>query len=100
MQHSSEPVISDVADLPAKPLYRRPDLRQVNQQLEKMFTFEVEANKIEEIKETLEFSMPMNDQRQQDLTLTVELRRTHYSVRGIVRLRLRRPLQLKIEFPK
>jgi predicted house-cleaning noncanonical NTP pyrophosphatase (MazG superfamily) len=100
MQHSSEPVISDVADLPAKPLYRRPDLRQVNQQLEKMFTFEVEANKIEEIKETLEFSMPMNDQRQENLTLTVELRRTHSSVRGIVRLRLHRPLQLNIKFPK
>lgn len=100
MQPSSELVISDVADLPAKPLYRRPDLRQVNQQIEKMFTFEVEANKIGEIKETLEFSMPMNDQQQQDLTLTVELRRAHSSVRGIVRLRLRRLLQLEIEFPK
>jgi hypothetical protein len=81
-------------------LYRRPDLRQINQELEKLFTFEAEANKIGEIKETLDFSIPMDDQRQQDFTLTFELRRTRSSLRGVVRLRLRRPLQLEIEFPK
>jgi predicted house-cleaning noncanonical NTP pyrophosphatase (MazG superfamily) len=100
MQQSSEPAISDVEALPARSLYRRPDLRQVNQQLEKLFTFETEANKIGEIKETLDFSMPMDNQRERGFTLTVELRRTHSSVRGVVRLGLRRPLQLEIEFPK
>ena len=99
MQQSSEPVISDVADLPAKPLYRRPDLRQVNQEVEKLFTFETEANKIGEIKGTLDFSIPMDNQPERHFTLTVELRRTGSSVRGVVRLRLR-PLQLKMEFPE
>lgn len=100
MRQFSAPVISDASKLPTKPLYRRPDLRQVDQQIEKLFTFETELNKLAEIKETLEFSMPMNDQRQQDITLTVELRRTRSSVRVIVRLRLRRPVQLEIEFPQ
>lgn len=99
-QQFSEPVISDVTDLPTKPLYRRPDLRQANQQLEKLFTFETEINKIGEVKETLNFSMPMDNQLQKGFTLEVELRRTGSMVRGIVRLRLRRPLQLEIEFPK
>jgi predicted house-cleaning noncanonical NTP pyrophosphatase (MazG superfamily) len=100
MQQSFEPAISDAVFLPARSLYRRPDLRQVNQLLEKLFTFATEANKIGEIKETLDFSMPIGNQRQQDFTLTVELRRIQSSVRGIVRLRLRRPSQLEIEFPE
>jgi len=101
VQQPSEPVISDVADLPAKHLYRRPDLRQVDQQLEKLFTFEIEATKIGEIKEILgfDFSLPMNNQRQRDFTLTVELRRTRSSVREVIRLRLR-PSQLEFEFPE
>lgn len=100
IQQSPRSSISDIADLPAKPLYRRPDLRQVDQELEKMFTFETEANKIGEIKGTLEFSIPMDNQQEGHFVLTVELRRIGSSVRGVVRLRLRRPLQLEIEFPK
>ena len=99
MQQSSDSVISDAGDLPAKPLYRRPDLRQVNQLLEKMFTFETEINKIGEIKETLEFSIPIDNQRERNFTLTVELRRIRSSVRGVVRLRLL-PSQLQIEHPE
>jgi len=96
-QHSADPVISEASKLPVKPLYRRPDLRQVDQLLEKMFSFETEANKIGEIKETLNFSMPMDNERHQEFTLTVELRRIHSSVRGVVRLGLRRPLQLRLD---
>ncbi len=98
-QESSQTIISDSAELPTKPLYRRPDLRQVDQQIEKLFTFETETNKIGEIKGTLNFSMPMGNEQRQDFTLAVELRRARSSVRGVVRLRLR-PLQLKIEFPQ
>ncbi len=98
-QQYSEAVISDVEGLPAKSLYRRPDLRQVNQQLEKLFTFETEINRIGEIKETLDFSMPMDNQQNRDFALTVELRRTSSSLRGVFRLRLH-PSQLKIEFPE
>ena len=36
-QESSELVISDASSLPARPIYRRSDLRQVNQQLRKLF---------------------------------------------------------------
>jgi hypothetical protein len=79
-------------------VYRRPDLRQINKEIEKLFTFETEANKIGEIKQTLDFSMPMYNEQLQSFTLTVELRRIRSSVRGVVRLRLRRPLQLEIEF--
>lgn len=97
-QQSSEPIISQVLDLPAKSLYRRPDLRQVNQLIEKLFTFQTEINKNEEVKATLTFSMPINGQ-QQEFRLTIELRRIHSSIRGIVRLRTL-PSQLEIVFPE
>ncbi|MFA6100508.1 MAG: nucleoside triphosphate pyrophosphohydrolase [Patescibacteria group bacterium] len=98
-QEPSEPVISDVADLPTKLLYHRPDLRQISQDIEKMFTFEIEVNKIGKIKQTLDFSIPLDDQRHQSFTLTVELTRIRSSVRGVVRLRPQ-PLQLEMEFVK
>jgi predicted house-cleaning noncanonical NTP pyrophosphatase (MazG superfamily) len=96
-QQSSEPVISNVADLPTKPFYRRPDLRQINNEIEKLFTFETEVNKIGEIKQTLDFSIRLDDQRQQSFTLSIEIGRIRSSVRGVVRLRVR-PLQLEFEF--
>jgi predicted house-cleaning noncanonical NTP pyrophosphatase (MazG superfamily) len=96
-QEAPEPVISDETELPAKPLYHRPDLRQVEQQLEKLFTFETEINRIGDVKATLNFSMPLGNRREQAFTLTLELHRTQSSVRGIVRLRPG-PSQLPIEF--
>lgn len=98
VQQPPEPVISDETDLPARPLYRRPDLRQVEQQLEKLFTFATEINRIGDVKATLNFSMPLGHQREQAFTLTLELHRTHSSLRGIVRLRPRLS-QLAIDFP-
>ncbi len=107
LQQSSEAIISNTSELPVKPSYRRPDLRLVNQQLEKLFTFETETNTIGEIKEDLIFSMPIGNQ-QQGFTLTAELRRIGSSVRGVIRLRLlpsKPPTkllesQLKLEFPE
>lgn len=96
-QPTPEPVISQVTDLPTKPLYRRPDLRHVDQLLEKLFTFETETNRIGEVKETLTFSLPV-DREPREFNLTVELRRTRSSVRGVIRLRLL-PSQLEIKFP-
>jgi len=95
---SSDLVISDASKLPARPVYRRSDFRLVNQQLEKLFIFETELNRSKEIEEALDFSMPLDDQRQQNFTLKVELKRTRSSVRVIVRLR--RPPQLHFEFPE
>lgn len=96
-QQTPEPVISQVTDLPTKPMYRRPDLRHINQLIEKLFTFETETNRIGEVKETLTFSIPI-DKEPREFTLTVELRRTRSSVRGVIRLRLL-PSQLEIKFP-
>lgn len=98
-----ELVISDPADIPAKRTYRRPDLRQVAQQLEKMFTFETELNTIgnkqfeSPLKQTLNFSLPIGNQTL-NMTLAIELVRSGSSLRGVVRLRSG-PLQLPIEFP-
>ncbi len=96
-EESSAAIISEAADLPVKPLYRRSDLRRVDQQPEKLFTFETEISKVRDIEATLNFSMPIDDQVQRDFSLRVELRRRRTSVRGDVRLRLL-PSQLRIEF--
>ncbi len=107
-QQFSEPIISDASNLPAKPMYRRPDLRKVGQESEKLFTFEVEANKIEEVKEALNFLMPIRGQSEENFSISVELKRIHSMFRGTVRLRyhptsqtqIEFPDQIKIEFPK
>lgn len=95
-----EATISEPVHLPPAKLYRRTDLRQVDNELEKMFTFETEINKIGDVKQSLNFSVPVENPEQQDFTLTLELRRTSSSLRAVVRLGLRRPLQLKLEFAK
>jgi predicted house-cleaning noncanonical NTP pyrophosphatase (MazG superfamily) len=100
---ADELVISNPADLPAKRTYRRPDLRQVAQQLEKMFTFETDLNAIGNkqvegpLKQTLNFSLPIGNQTL-NMTLAIELVRSGASLRGIVRLRSG-ALQLPLEFP-
>ncbi len=108
MQDLPKEVISEAADLPAKPVYRRPDLRHVDRQPEKLLTFETEVNKIGALKETIEFSMPINGDVPREFNLTIEMRRNGPTLRGIVRLRpgpLKSSsgdlpdLQLKIDFP-
>jgi len=99
---TESPVISNAAELPEKPSYRRPDLRQVNEQIEKLFTFETDISRIgdkagDEVKETLNFSIPISDEQHQLFTLSIELRRAGASVRGVVRLRLL-PSQLDLDF--
>jgi len=98
LHDSDEDVIANEESLPEKPFYRRPDLRQVEQQIEKLFAFETETNRIGKVKQTLNFSMPIEGQ-DQPLSLTVELQRTGSSVRGVVRLRSG-PTQLELEFPE
>jgi predicted house-cleaning noncanonical NTP pyrophosphatase (MazG superfamily) len=97
-QQVAEPVISEEAELPRQSLYRRPDLRQVEQQIEKLVTFETEVSRLGKVKATVDFSMPLGNQREQAFTLTLELHRTHSSLRGILRLRPSHS-QLAIEFP-
>ena len=92
-------VIMNPADLPETPLYRRPDLRQVGKQVEKLFAFATETNKLDNLKETLDFTLPIIPGAEQPFTLTVELRRSGGTLRGTIRLRLV-PLQLPINFPE
>jgi predicted house-cleaning noncanonical NTP pyrophosphatase (MazG superfamily) len=91
-------VISRAADIPTTPPYRRPDLLQTEQRVEKLFVFEAEINNIPNVTETVDFTLPMSDGNTRDFSLAVEIRRNKSSLRGTVRLRVR-PDQLLMEFP-
>lgn len=92
-------VIAHPADLPVSPLYRRPDLRQVEQQLEKLFAFATETTKLGNLKATLQFALPISPGDEREFALTVELRRSASTLRGNIRVRLV-PSQLPINFPE
>lgn len=92
-------VIVNPADLPETPLYRRPDLRQVGGQIEKLFTFATETNTLGNLKATLNFTLPINPGDERAFTLTIELRRSGGSLKGKIRVRLV-PSQLPITFPE
>jgi hypothetical protein len=91
-------VIAHAADLPVKPLYRRPDLRQVDEQPEKMFTFATDLNKLRDIRATLHFLLPVGSGTSREFALTLELHRSGGSLRGNIRIRLV-PTQITIDFP-
>ena len=82
----ANPTISASSELPTKPVYRRPDLRNVNQQAEKPFTFETELNQIGAVSESAVFRMPIGDESY-DLTLELDIKRNRSLIRGIVKLR-------------
>ncbi|HWH59728.1 MAG TPA: nucleoside triphosphate pyrophosphohydrolase [Terriglobales bacterium] len=100
-------VISEPGDIPMTPTYRRPDRRQVDEQAEKILTFESEVNKLGESDETVKFSTPVNDEVLGNFSLIVELRRNRSTLRGVVRLRPESgvssskvsDLQMEIKFP-
>jgi predicted house-cleaning noncanonical NTP pyrophosphatase (MazG superfamily) len=94
---SLTPVISDAANIPSNAPYRRPDLRNVAHELEKLFTFETELNKVGTAKETTSFELPLGDEKQ-GFTLSVEFTRIGADLRGSVRLRVR-PKQLSFSVP-
>ncbi|HET6145577.1 MAG TPA: nucleoside triphosphate pyrophosphohydrolase [Candidatus Acidoferrales bacterium] len=94
----SDAKISRQADIPASAVYRRPDLRQIEQDLEKLFVFETEINRILDLSETVDFTLPFDDGDSRDFALTVEIHRDRSSLRSSVRLRLR-PSQRVIDFP-
>ena len=77
--------ISTTSALPTKPLYRRPDLRNVNQQAEKLFTFETELNQIGSVSASAMFKMPVGEDVH-DFTLTLDVKRNRSLIRGIVKL--------------
>lgn len=91
-------VIAHPANLPTAPLYRRPDLRQVEQQVEKLFAFATETSRLGNLKATLHFALPISPGGEREFALTVELRRSGSTLRGNIRVRLV-PSQLPINFP-
>jgi predicted house-cleaning noncanonical NTP pyrophosphatase (MazG superfamily) len=100
-------VISEPADLPSVPNYRRPDRRQVDQESEKLLTFETELNKLTELTEKAKFFIPDANGMLEALSLLVEVTRKRSVLRGVIRLRPERITsadtasddQLRIEFP-
>jgi predicted house-cleaning noncanonical NTP pyrophosphatase (MazG superfamily) len=93
---SELPNITEPSDLPSRPLLRRPDLLQVDQQPEKLFSFVTEAYKLGELKASLHFSLPTG--KDQQFSLSVEFVRSGGALRGNIRLRLV-PTQLGMDFP-
>jgi hypothetical protein len=83
---SANPTISASSELPTRPLYRRPDLRNVNQQAEKLFTFETELNQIGAVSESAVFRMPVGDESY-DFILELDIKRNRSLIRGIVKFR-------------
>ena len=100
-------VISEAADLPSVPNYRRPDRRQVDQESEKLLTFETELIKLTELTEKAKFLIPEANGMLEALSLVVEVTRRRSVLRGVIRLRPERITsadtasddQLRIEFP-
>ena len=90
-------VISDPAQLPARPIYRRPDLRvSSDSELEKLLTVELDVTRLgEPVRELLNFSLPDSNGGAQRFSLILELRREGVALRTIVRLR-RTELQLEL----
>jgi predicted house-cleaning noncanonical NTP pyrophosphatase (MazG superfamily) len=95
---SAPSVLSDPLHLPARPPYRRPDLRQSDDlDLEKMLTVETDVNRLRELKETLNFSFPGSTVGSQQFSLVLELKRIRVGLRAVVRLR-RVATQLRLPF--
>ena len=90
-------VVSDITDLPAGRIYRRPDLRKVEHQSEKVLTIEFDANVNLNLSQDLTFRMPINDVSQ-EFTLSIEFKRSRAKMRGVIKLKTE-PLQLTLDFP-
>jgi len=95
-------------EIPTSSPYRRPDLRTVGDQPEKIFTFETELNRTvdRQVKHTTTFAMPVDGENSREFKLSLEFSRNRGVLRGTVRIRLEpqqlpMPLddQLEFDFP-
>jgi predicted house-cleaning noncanonical NTP pyrophosphatase (MazG superfamily) len=91
-------VIAHPLEIPTTGSYRRPDLRSVGQQTEKLFTFETEVNKAGKAIETVGFDLPLGNDDERSFTMTIEFTRKGAVMRGNVRLRLQ-PKQMSFRIP-
>jgi len=97
--YSKTVVIARPEDIPTKDVYRKPDLRQPDEQeLEKMLTVESDLLSPLPVRETLGFSLAGESSGTEEFTLTLELRRIRGTLRTVVRLR-RIAFQLELGLP-
>ena len=86
-----ERIIVNAADLPVKPFYQLPDSRQVDQQVEKLFTFETEIGRLSleargRVNGSTDFSFPIGEV-DQSFTLVLELSRVEFDTcRGSLKI--------------
>jgi predicted house-cleaning noncanonical NTP pyrophosphatase (MazG superfamily) len=91
-------VIVNPREIPTSGPYRRPDLRTVGQETEKLFTIETEVNKVGRAMETVAFDLPLGGDEVRGFTLSLEFTRRGAVIRGSVRLRLQ-PKQMSFKVP-
>ena len=84
------------AELPSVTPYRKPDLRKVGAQAEKLFTFETDLNRQISEKLSSSFAVPVDAGSSRQFAMSVEFIRSRSTIRGTIRLRLE-PVQLTME---
>ena len=107
MLESENNIIADPNRIPSKPFYQRPDLRRLNNGVEKLFIFQTPLNRIattnDPTQKTIEFSIPIGKQNL-DLKLTLEFSRQNADLHGKFRLKVDSAfldhdnLQLELDF--
>jgi predicted house-cleaning noncanonical NTP pyrophosphatase (MazG superfamily) len=98
--------ISDASGLPTSPIYRRVDLRNVNQRPERILTFEAELDRISHLKDATELRFSTSE-GSSDVSVSLELSRNRAAFRGTLRIRIdsatqtnaASDLQLSLAFP-
>ncbi|HET6842595.1 MAG TPA: nucleoside triphosphate pyrophosphohydrolase [Candidatus Angelobacter sp.] len=93
--------------IPTNPVYRRADLRNVDQQPENLLTFETELNRVDTEKQEIVFELPLEEQQTGKVSVLIELKRSRSSLWTQIRvkpvpsqLKLGSDLQMGLDFPK
>jgi predicted house-cleaning noncanonical NTP pyrophosphatase (MazG superfamily) len=74
--------------LPQKPIYKRPDHRNVNGGTEELLTIEIELNRLGKLPESIDFGLPANVNPQSHASV-IEFSRTGVELRAAIRVRSR-----------
>jgi len=97
---AAPPAIDSPNLIPKSKPYRRPDLRIVESQSERLLTFETELSTLGTKKESILFTVEFSDGERRDLMLSVELTRRAAALWNQVRIRFeptQLPMKLKNE---
>jgi predicted house-cleaning noncanonical NTP pyrophosphatase (MazG superfamily) len=85
----SRRIVTDPGELPGDQVYRRPDLRRIEEgEVEKLITFELGASLLDKpSRQTYRFKMPSGSRSTAEFELDIELLRVGSGVRGMIALR-------------